>query len=546
MHDEKHKSHKLFVLALSLILILAESLTAFAEDYDLVINNGRVMDPETMYDDVANVGIRDGKIAVITREKITGTKTIDATGHVVAPGFIDEHFHWTRVMGYKLGLRDGVTTAMDLEMGALGTYVDRWYKEREGKTQLNYGCATSHEFARSLILDGATAHDTPEAQQSRGAGDGWSSKKPNLEEGNKILQVLDDGLRAGAIGIGSTLGYMRDGATAREMFEVQKVAANYGRQTGVHLRYTPGDSTTEPIGAQEVLANALALGAPAIICHFNNPGWDVIQELLFRLQKRGHNVWGEIYPYRAGSTALNAVFLEPETWLDKLGYKYEDTLMDPATGKFYTRQTYEADIKKDPTKIVIVYKMPEEDVAKWLTLSGVAMASDGMPIPGDWPWDTPYEKLPNTHPRTAGAHGATLRLGREHKIPLMQSLAQLSYIPAKHLGQMGLEAMKVRGRMQQGMTADVVVFDPQNVKDNSTYAKGALPTTGIPYVVVNGIVVVQDSKVLKDVNPGEPIRFDPEAKGRFQPLTREAWRETFLVAPVDFCGVEPFGHSRDH
>jgi hypothetical protein len=444
----------------SCVFFCALAVSAMAADYDLVINNGRVMDPETNYDAVANVGIKDGKIAVISKEKVTGKETIDATGLVVAPGFIDEHSHWTRPMGYKLGLRDGVTSAMDLEMG--------------------------------------------------------------------------------------TLGYMREGVTAREMFEVQKVAANYGRQTAAHLRYTPGDATTEPIGAQEVLANALALGAPAIICHFNNPGWDVIQELLVRLQKRGYNVWGEIYPYRAGSTALNAVFLQPETWLDKLGYKYEDTLMDPATGKFYTRQTYEADIKKDPTKIVIVYKMPEEDVAKWLALPGVAMASDGMPIPGDWAWDTPYDKLPNTHPRTAGAHGATLRLGREHKIPLMQSLAQLSYIPAKHLGEMGLEAMKVRGRMQTGMVADMVVFDPQNVKDNSTYAQGALPTTGIPYVVVNGVVVVRDSKVLQDVNPGQAIRFEPEAKGRFQPLTKEGWRETFLVAPVDFCGVVPFGHSRNH
>jgi hypothetical protein len=84
------------------------------------------------------------------------------------------------------------------------------------------------------------------------------------------------------------------------------------------------------------------------------------------------------------------------------------------------------------------------------------------------------------------------------------------------------------------------------VKDNSTYAKGALPTTGIPYVIVNGVVVVQDSKVLKDVNPGQPIRFEPEAKSRFQPLTKEGWRETFLVAPVDFCGAAPLGPPQHH
>jgi hypothetical protein len=228
-------------------------------DYDVVILHGRVIDVETNFDAVRNIGVKDRRITVITDKKISGKETIDATGQVVTAGFIDTHFHWTRPMGYKLGLRDGVTSAMDLEFGTLGSYVDEWYKDREGKTQVNYGTAASHELARSLVLEGAEAHDAPEAQKSRGAGMDWALKKPNLEEGNRILQNLDEGLRAGAIGIGSTVGYLREGSTAREMFEVQRVAANYSRQTSVHLRYTPGDNTTEVLGAQEILANALAL-----------------------------------------------------------------------------------------------------------------------------------------------------------------------------------------------------------------------------------------------------------------------------------------------
>jgi len=91
--------------------------------YDLIITGGRVMDPETNYDAVANVGIRGGRIAVITKKKITGKETIDAGGLVFAPGFIDTHFHWTRPIGYKLALRDGVTTAMDLEAVVYGPRV---------------------------------------------------------------------------------------------------------------------------------------------------------------------------------------------------------------------------------------------------------------------------------------------------------------------------------------------------------------------------------------------------------------------------------------
>ena len=94
------------------------------ETYDLVILNGRVMDPETNFDGVRNVGISDGLIVTITEEQIAGRETIDASGHVVAPGFIDTHFHWTRPLGYKLALRDGVRTAMDLEAGAFGPRVD--------------------------------------------------------------------------------------------------------------------------------------------------------------------------------------------------------------------------------------------------------------------------------------------------------------------------------------------------------------------------------------------------------------------------------------
>jgi len=137
-----------------------------------------------------------------------------------------------------------------------------------------------------------------------------------------------------------------------------------------------------------------------------------------------------------------------------------------------------------------------------ITQPGVAMASDSMPIPGDITWDTPYEKLPNTHPCTAGAHAASLKIGREKRISLMQTLSQLSYVTAKHLADIGLESMKERGRMQEGRVADVVVFDPVTVKDNATYARGALPSTGIPHVIVNGVQVVRDSEVLKDVNPG--------------------------------------------
>jgi len=533
-------------LVLALLVVGSAACSTDAQEaYDLVILDGRVMDPETGFDGVRNVGIRDGLIVSITEADIAGRETIDASGQVVAPGFIDTHFHWTRPIGYKLALRDGVTTAMDLEAGVYGLRVDDWYKMHEGRSQLNYGTSSGHEFARTKVTQDLPDEDLLDAPYSvvkgRGAGTAWADDVLDLEKGNRMLSIIDEGLRQGAVGIASTVGYF-PGATAREMFEVQRVGARYGRPTAVHLRYTPGTATTEANGAQEVLANAMALGAPGMISHFNNPGWELVQELLVRLRSEGHNVWGEIYPYAAGQTTINAAFVRPENWVEKLGNKYEETMQDPVTGEFYTMETYKKTLAEEPATQIVLYKMSPDAIPDWCRLEGVTYASDAMMMPGGWEdppgWDTPYEEIPNTHPRLSGTHGTCFRLGRQHDIPLMQIIAASSYNPAKYLGETGLEAMQKRGRMQEGMVADITIIDPQTVTDNATYAKGTLPTTGIPYVIVNGTIVVSDSRVLKDVNPGLPIRFPVESDARFEPLSLEEWQEKFLAAPSGFGGLD--------
>jgi len=526
---------------MALCLMLA--VPAFAADYDVVILNGRVMDPETKFDGIRNVGIKGGKIAVITKDKIKGKETIDATGLVVAPGFIDGHQHSIEPYIYRMMVRDGRTTIMDLEVGAYGPLVDKWYKAREGKSPINYGVAVSHEFARAAVLDGFKDWkyiNTPDAIRSR-VNSGWTKTRPTLEQGNEILKVLDEGLLQGGIGIGSTVGYMREGVSSREIFELQKLSGLYGRQIGMHFRNTPGNDVQEIGGIQEMLANAAALGTPAIADHFNNPGYNMVHELLVLMRKRGYNVWGEVYPYAAGSTALNAVFLDPEIWEKQLGYKLEETVQDVETGEYYTAETRREMIKKEPTRAVLVYKMPEKSIIDWIKMPGVAIGSDGMPpIPDTGlKWDTPFEDMPNTHPRVAGSFAKVLRLARENNIPLMQAVSMTSYNYAKPLGNMGLKAMQVRGRMQVGMVADITLFNPETVTDNATYKKGTLPSTGIPHVIVNGIIVMKDSEPIKRFDAGQPIRFEVQKKSRFKPLTKEGWTNTFYASPIDFGGGVP-------
>ena len=181
------------LLALA-VLASAIATPAIAADYDIVINNGRVMDPETMFDDVANVGVKDGKIVVITKSPIKGKETIDATGHVVAPGFIDTHYHSMDVFSTKMALRDGVTSGMDLEAGSFN--VKGWYDEKE-KTgwQVNYGTTASLLWTRMSIHDPETdmvgpmdyAGARPYVAKSAEDGvQGWASTKSTLDEMNKI------------------------------------------------------------------------------------------------------------------------------------------------------------------------------------------------------------------------------------------------------------------------------------------------------------------------------------------------------------------------
>jgi len=340
----------------------------------------------------------------------------------------------------------------------------------------------------------------------------------------------------GAIAISSTVGYMRAGVSARELFEVVKIAANYNRPTACHFRGTPGNEVMEVNGIQELLANAAALGSPAIACHFNNPGYFLVHELIQCMQKKGMNVWGELYPYNAGATAINAVFLKKDYWVGTLGNKYKETLFDPATETFFMEESYNEMLRKDPTRMIVVFKTPKDWIVDWMRLKGVALGSDSMPLFGTV--DTPLDKLPNCHPRLASSSAKSLHVGRENHIPLMHSIEFLSYTSTKHLGMCGLESMECCRRMQVGMVADITIFDQATVTDKSTFKQGATPSQGIPHVMVNGQFVVKDGQFLKDVKPGQPICFTKETNSSSKQLDAAKWKDVYMVAPVEFGGTD--------
>ncbi|WP_205729161.1 amidohydrolase family protein [Ferrimonas sediminicola] len=303
--------------------------------------------------------------------------------------------------------------------------------------------------------------------------------------------------------------------------------AKYGRVTNGNVRFAGVRPPNEgQLGVQEMLANAMVLDAPFMASHLNsNMDWEyTIPMINDAREKRGAKVWGEVYPYAAGSTIASADMLT-EAGMAQMGITYSDVAN--LDGTRWDKAMYEDVCKNDPGRAIVIYNNPPEAIAKWLTQPGVVVVSDGMAIQDEklnyYPWDSPYEGK-SVHPRSAGTRAKVLRMVREEKImPLMEAISKMSYLHAKYFDELGgIPHFKTKGRMQEGMDADIVVFNPDKVTDNSSYepGKGALPSTGIPYVLVNGVVVVKDSVVQK-VFPGKPIRFPVMEKGRLDQISTE-------------------------
>src|SRR5579862_3707127 len=471
-------------LILFLLFLASSSLVVFAQQYDLVLEGGRVMDPETGLHAVRNVGVRDGKIARISPEMLNGRRVIHAGGLVVAPGFIDLHQHGQDMESQRVKALDGVTTALELEIGAPD--VTQFLKTKEGHSLIHYGTAASHAAARVLVL-GAPLPPGEILPKS-----GPATEQPaTAEQILRIEQRLRSELDAGGLAIGMGIQYT-PGATKLEVIDMFRLAAERRVPVYTHVRSSgrvePGSSIES---VSEVIGASAITGASLHIVHINSSCLRDAAECLSMVEgarARGLDVTTEAYPYIAGMTFINSAVFNPG-WQERQGISYGDLVL-PNTGEHLTKERFDELHGSNNPQTVLIFSNSQQVLDKVIPNPLVMIASDGLP----------------GHPRNAGTYSRVLAeyVREKGTITLMDAVRKMSLMPAEML-ERSTPAARRKGRLQEGADADIVVFDATTISDRATFEKPMEPSVGVHYLLVGGTIVVDEGKIVPDVFPGRAL-----------------------------------------
>jgi dihydroorotase len=450
---------------------------AYGQEYDVVLAHGRVLDPASGLDAVRYVGIRGGKIGAISENPLQGRTVVDVSGLVVAPGFIDLHSHGQTPENYRFKARDGVTTALEMEVGVAP--VPEWYRAREGQALINFGATSGHLPARMAAMhDSGTLlpHDT-----AKGAA--------TPDQRRQTFDLVRRGLDDGALGIGMGIAYVPL-ATRAEILELFGLAAE--RKTAVYVHIRNGGPVEPGVidALQEVIADAAATGASLHVVHITSMGLRetaLCLQMIAGARRSGLDVTTEMYPYTAGMTDLGSAVFD-EGWQAKQGGIGFGDLQWALTGERLTAESFARYRRQGG--MVAIHSIPEEVVRQAIADPLTMIASDGILDHG------------KGHPRAAGTYARVLgRYVREqHALTLMEALRKMTVMPADRLG------IRTKGRIAVGADADITVFDAARVMDRATFENPAQYSEGIEYVLVNGTLVVKSGELVDGVAPGLAVR----------------------------------------
>lgn len=476
------------IIAFACVLALAACAhRAPKESFELVLIGGRVIDPESGLDAVRNIGIRNQSIAAVTAAPLIGDRIIDVSGLVVAPGFIDLHSHSPTPFGARQQLLDGVTTQLDLEAG--GYPVSSYGEYFDLGAPVNFGASVSHLAVRTKVLTGkdvsylfsrSGAQPAPEVF-TRGA---------NPSEIEAMRALLDEGLRSGGIGIGVLLDYISIAVSPAELRMIFEVAGRHGAPVTVHVRRgLPGD----PAGLDEVIALAEATNAPLLICHIAHSAMQGTGDWLAKIDAanaRGARISAETLTYAAGGTAISAAVFGRD-WKSIFNIGYKDVQWT-ATGEWLTEESFNRFRREQPGGMVNHHYVKEDWIRKALRWPNMMVVSDATPA---------FEPKTLGNPNLSGTFARLLgHYARDEGIlSLSDAIAKTSLLQAQWL-ETSTPAFKKKGRLREGMDADLVAFDPKLIADRATYGKPFEQSAGIQFVVVSGKPAVVDG-VLKETGP---------------------------------------------
>jgi dihydroorotase len=445
--------------------------------FDIVIANGRIMDPDSGFDGPGHVGIDGATVTAVSAAPLQGRRTIDATNLVIAPGFIDILSYDPNDYGIWYKIADGVTT--------------------------NLGChginSRSKDFLALYESQGSPCHfggayDNP---YMRGAG-GLGIEASAAASTNQISQLVDDVRRQideGWIGVDFEPEYT-PGITFDEIKAQAEVAVEKGVPCFFHGRYS---DMQEPGTNRDTLAEILRVadetGASVHVEHITSTGGTFsMPESVATLEDaraRGVDVTACMYPYDFWATYLGSPRFD-DGWQDRFRITYSD-LEIAGTGERLTETTFQT--YRAENKLAAAYAIPDADVITGLQTPWILIGSDAILEPGN-----------NNHPRSTGCFTRTLgRFARDQEVlSLMDALAKMTILPARRL-EARAPALRKKGRLQRGADADLTVFDPAAVTDTSTVANPAQYAVGVQYVLVLGQLVKEGDVIHKDVRPGQPV-----------------------------------------
>ena len=465
--------YKIFLGSLMLLSFSIFS-TVLAQGYDLVINNGRVIDPESGLDEVRHIGVINGRIVTISNSALVGAREIDAGSLVISPGFVDIHAHGQTEEAYCLMVQDGVTSGFELEIGT--AHVGEWYAERSGGQVLNYGISIGHIPIRMSLFN-----DPGRFLPMAAGGNGIAG--PEIMD--RMEEMMRQGIAEGAVAIGFGLAYT-PAATQTEIQAMLEIATQVGATAHIHTR---GGLN----GLQQIIDSARDIETSLHIVHANSSGGSYINEFLAIIQRArelGQDVTTEMYPYGASySDIASALFDNWEDWEDN---RFQRNMW-VATGERLTRESFGR--YRQIGGGVITFSRTEEQTRIALQHPLTMVASDGRILNG------------RGHPRSSGTFAKVLgRYVREEQlISLMDALRRMTIEPARRL-EAFVPAMRNKGRIRVGADADITIFDPDSIIDQATYTNPILPSQGVEYVVVNGAVVLDQGILNPEIRPGVAIR----------------------------------------